>query len=230
MGRPGRGGPRVISRVVVGRCWRSLSPRPDRIRGGRRARWDEVLSRLGCRCSRLCRGRSLPCRRLLPGRGFRCRDSVRRRCERLGEPEARGRARRPSVRAVGGRVRRRDRRGQGSAPGRCERVAVRRGVGERSEDVVAENTVGYWWRKTKRDAGIDGIRLHDLRHFFASGLIAAGCDVVTVKRALGHSTATTTLNTYSHLWPTAEDRTRRAADAEAAATGKPAKGASPAAK
>ena len=34
-----------------------------------------------------------------------------------------------------------------------------------------------------------------------------------MQRALGHSTATTTLNTYSHLWPTAEDRTRRAAGA-----------------
>lgn len=41
--------------------------------------------------------------------------------------------------------------------------------------------------------------------------IAAGCDVVTVQRALGHAKATTTLNTYAHLWPTAEDRTRRAA-------------------
>ena len=55
------------------------------------------------------------------------------------------------------------------------------------------------------------IRLHDLRHFYASGLIADGCDVVTVQRSLGHATATTTLNTYSHLWPTAEDRTRAAA-------------------
>lgn len=48
-------------------------------------------------------------------------------------------------------------------------------------------------------------------HFYASGLIAAGCDVVTVQRALGHAKATTTLNTYGHLWPTAEDRTRAAA-------------------
>ena len=46
---------------------------------------------------------------------------------------------------------------------------------------------------------------HDCRHFYASGLIAEGCDVVTVQRALGHSSATTTLNTYSHLWSTAED-------------------------
>jgi integrase len=79
------------------------------------------------------------------------------------------------------------------------------------DDPPHQNTVGYWWRKTLRDAGLSGIRLHDLRHFYASGLIAAGCDVVTVQRALGHSKATTTLNTYAHLWPTAEDRTRSAA-------------------
>jgi integrase len=76
-----------------------------------------------------------------------------------------------------------------------------------------QNTVSYWWRKTLRDAGLKDIKLHDLRHFYASGLIAQGCDVVTVQRALGHATATTTLNTYSHLWPTAEDRTRKAAQA-----------------
>ncbi|MGO8941240.1 MAG: tyrosine-type recombinase/integrase [Mycobacterium sp.] len=53
--------------------------------------------------------------------------------------------------------------------------------------------------------------MHDLRHFYASGLIAAGCDVVTVQRALGHSSPSVTLDTYSHLWPDANDRTRKAA-------------------
>jgi len=76
-----------------------------------------------------------------------------------------------------------------------------------------QNTVGYWWRKTRADAGLSGMKLHDLRHFYASGLVAEGCDAVTVQRALGHSSATTTLGTYSHLWPTAEDRTKKAADA-----------------
>ena len=86
-----------------------------------------------------------------------------------------------------------------------------------------QNTVGYWWRKTLRDAGLTGIKLHDLRHFYASGLIAAGCDVVTVQRSLGHSKATTTLNTYAHLWPTAEDRTRKAAESiMSASLGEPA--------
>lgn len=74
-----------------------------------------------------------------------------------------------------------------------------------------DNDIDWRWRATRTSAGLQHVRLHDLRHFYASGLIAAGCDVVTVQRALGHSSATTTLNTYSHLWPTAEDRTRAAA-------------------
>lgn len=65
-----------------------------------------------------------------------------------------------------------------------------------------QNTVGYWWRKTLGGAGLSGIGLHDLRHFYAPGLIAAGCDVVTVQRALRHARATT-LNADAHLWPTA---------------------------
>jgi integrase len=81
-----------------------------------------------------------------------------------------------------------------------------------------QNSVGCWWRKTLRGAGLSDVKLHDLRHFYASGLIAAGCDVVTVQRSLGHAKATTTLNTYAHLWPTAEDRTRNAAQSIMAAS------------
>jgi len=84
-----------------------------------------------------------------------------------------------------------------------------------------QNTVGHRWRTATTAAGAPGLRLHDLRHFYASGLIASGCDVVTVQRALGHSSATTTLSTYSHLWPSAEDRTRAAAQAMLAESYKP---------
>ena len=69
----------------------------------------------------------------------------------------------------------------------------------------------YTWDRVCLHTGVDGVTIHDLRHFFASGLIASGCDVVTVQRALGHKTATVTLNTYSHLWPSADDRTRAGA-------------------
>ncbi|MFT4288565.1 tyrosine-type recombinase/integrase, partial [Nocardioides sp.] len=79
------------------------------------------------------------------------------------------------------------------------------------DEPMYDNDITWRWRATRDSAKLPTVRLHDLRHFYASGLIAAGCDVVTVQRALGHSTATTTLNTYSHLWPTAEDRTRAAA-------------------
>ena len=74
-----------------------------------------------------------------------------------------------------------------------------------------DNAVTWRWRATRKAAGLSWVRLHDLRHFYASGLIADGCSVVTVQRALGHATATTTLSTYAHLWPTAEDQTRKAA-------------------
>jgi integrase len=73
------------------------------------------------------------------------------------------------------------------------------------------NAAGFWWNQARKVTGCTGVKLHDLRHFYASGLIAAGCDVVTVQRALGHASATITLKTYAHLWPTAEDKTRAAA-------------------
>ena len=69
----------------------------------------------------------------------------------------------------------------------------------------------YWFGRAADVAGVTRTRPHDLRHYFASGLIASDCGVVAVQRALGHSQATVTLNTYEHLWPTAEDRTRTAA-------------------
>jgi integrase len=75
-----------------------------------------------------------------------------------------------------------------------------------------QNTVGHQWGKATSATGLSGLRLHDLRHFFASGLIASGCDVVTVQRALGHASATTTVNTYGDPWPDADDRTRGATD------------------
>lgn len=76
------------------------------------------------------------------------------------------------------------------------------------------NTAEHQWRRAKEAAGITRtLRLHDLRHFYASGLIAAGCDVVTVQRALGHARASVTLDTYSHLWPGADDRIRDASGA-----------------
>lgn len=79
-----------------------------------------------------------------------------------------------------------------------------------------DNLADYRWRSTRTDAGLN-FKLNELRHYFASGLIAAGCDVVTLQRAMGHASATTTLSTFAHLWPSAEDKTRSAASGMAAA-------------
>jgi integrase len=57
-----------------------------------------------------------------------------------------------------------------------------------------------------------GTGFHDLRHYYASLLIRHGESVKTVQRRLGHSTAAETLDTYSHLWPDSDDRTREAID------------------
>jgi len=56
----------------------------------------------------------------------------------------------------------------------------------------------------------EGFRFHDLRHYLASLLIGKGCDVKVVQSRLRHASATTTLNTYGHLWPDNDESTRNA--------------------
>jgi len=47
------------------------------------------------------------------------------------------------------------------------------------------------------NAGIVGLRFHDLRHTFASRLVAAGVDLITVKDLLGHHSVKVT-ERYTH--------------------------------
>ncbi|MEX0913887.1 MAG: site-specific integrase, partial [Demequina sp.] len=94
------------------------------------------------------------------------------------------------------------------ADGAGEREWVVEGLlGEQIAPWVIERAV----RATRVEAGLpEGFRFHDLRHYFASLLIAAGCDVKVVQTRLRHASATTTLNTYAHIWPDAEESTRTA--------------------
>ena len=71
---------------------------------------------------------------------------------------------------------------------------------------------GHIWSRVAQKAGAPEVRFHDLRHYFASALISAGCSVKAVQSALGHASATETPDTYSHLWPSDDDRTRTAID------------------
>lgn len=57
------------------------------------------------------------------------------------------------------------------------------------------------WRTARKRVPQAGSGWHQLRHYHASKLIAAGLSPVAVAHRLGHKDATETLETYSHLWP-----------------------------
>ena len=50
-------------------------------------------------------------------------------------------------------------------------------------------------------SGVKRIRLHDLRHSHASMLVDMGVAPLEIAERLGHEKVETTLNTYSHLYP-----------------------------
>ena len=56
------------------------------------------------------------------------------------------------------------------------------------------------WGNVVRDRKLPRVMFHSLRHSHASALIAAGVDVVTVCRRLGHGSPAITLSTYAHLF------------------------------
>ncbi|MFJ1549496.1 tyrosine-type recombinase/integrase [Streptomyces sp. NPDC088246] len=64
-----------------------------------------------------------------------------------------------------------------------------------------------------KKAGVEPRRWHELRHHYASVLIAGGENPKAVQKRLGHKDVMTTLRTYAHLFAEAEERTRDVLDA-----------------
>jgi integrase len=58
-----------------------------------------------------------------------------------------------------------------------------------------------WFRPLLIRAGLPPIRIHDLRHSYASIALARGVHPKVVQEALGHSTIAVTLDLYSHVVP-----------------------------
>ena len=48
-------------------------------------------------------------------------------------------------------------------------------------------------------AELPSLRFHDLRHTFATHALASGVDAKTLSRILGHTKASFTLDTYTHV-------------------------------
>jgi integrase len=61
------------------------------------------------------------------------------------------------------------------------------------------NEVTKEFIRVRHRIGLDSVRLHDLRHFAATRLLAAGVPVRTVSGRLGHANASTTLGVYAHF-------------------------------
>ncbi len=59
------------------------------------------------------------------------------------------------------------------------------------------------WRPATRLAGLEGLRIHDLRHTAVALWIAAGANPKEVAARAGHSSVSFTLDRYGHLYPEA---------------------------
>lgn len=68
--------------------------------------------------------------------------------------------------------------------------------------------IGKVWRDVRKEAKLEDVRLHDLRHSFASFGITAGLSLPVIGALLGHKDVSTTQR-YAHL---ANDTARQAAD------------------
>jgi len=62
------------------------------------------------------------------------------------------------------------------------------------------------WGHAMRDRKLPAISFHTLRHSHASALIAAGLDIVTVSRRLGHANPQITLRVYAHTFSVNKDQ------------------------
>lgn len=78
---------------------------------------------------------------------------------------------------------------------------------------ISHRAANDTWRRQAARAGQPGVRIHDMRHFFASQLIRQGASVVLVSQLLGHSRPSITADIYAHEF---EDRDQRARELMAA--------------
>ena len=89
-----------------------------------------------------------------------------------------------------------------------KKEALREGLGEpveyifhRNQKPIEQNFIRRVFKRILLKAGIREMRLHDIRHTFASILLSRGESPVYVKEQLGHSSIQMTVDIYGHLIP-----------------------------
>jgi integrase len=63
-----------------------------------------------------------------------------------------------------------------------------------------------WFERLAREASLPKIRLHDVRHSYATAALAAGVPAKVVSERLGHANIAITMDTYSHVLPGMDER------------------------
>lgn len=96
------------------------------------------------------------------------------------------------------------------------------GAWQNEHALVFTNQKGGFLRRTnilRRDlrrictkAGIEGMSLHTFRHTHVSLLIAAGVDIKTISKRIGHENEAFTLRTYGHMMPGQDEKASRKMD------------------
>jgi integrase len=66
---------------------------------------------------------------------------------------------------------------------------------------IHPDLITRWFEQHSRAAALPKIRLHDVRHSYASAALAAGVPAKVISERLGHATVGFTLDTYSHVLP-----------------------------
>ena len=67
--------------------------------------------------------------------------------------------------------------------------------------LIHPDLISDWFERLARAASLPRIRLHDVRHSYASAALAAGIPAKVISERLGHATIQVTLDTYSHVLP-----------------------------
>ncbi|MGZ8579119.1 MAG: site-specific integrase [Actinomycetota bacterium] len=94
-------------------------------------------------------------------------------------------------------------------------VVVDRGDGR----PVDPGEFSHAFARLAKRVGLEGVRLHDLRHAFATELLRAGVHPKVLSEALGHASTAFTMDVYSHVLPSMGEGVAIAMQAALGATG-----------
>jgi integrase len=116
-----------------------------------------------------------------------------------------------------------------------KREALKEGMGEvidtlfhRGGMPMEQNYIRRVFKRLLTKAGLREIRLHDVRHTYASLLLSDGASPVYVKEQLGHTSIQMTVDIYGHLIPSSNrERVNRKTNHNLSATCPNTKGVTP---